>query len=172
MPDEITPVDDTHEEVPKKTEPANVPYARFKEVIDQKNALAARISDLEKGAAEKAESEKSELMKLQERAEKLSVELAAAQKQTTEQAALLEKYQAALTTVVDESITDWPEELKMLGPSGNDVLERLAWSQKSKAIAEKLKSPAQAAPGTAPKPTPKVDSSKAVEVDVGVRRTF
>lgn len=114
-----------------RSQPENqVPYNRFKEVNDAKNAAEARLKQFED---EKAQRAQEEALKKGE-FEKVIGDL----KPKAERAAALEQ---ALKGYLDAEIADIPEDMRTLVPTG-DVIAQLGWVKQAKTaglFANKLK---------------------------------
>jgi hypothetical protein len=158
---------------PKKT-PDPVPYSRFREVVQQRRDLETKLATAE-AALSAAETAKLAVQTKLDDAESI----AKAQRDELEsklatQDAAMQKYKDTLSSITNEAIKDWPEEVKIFDPGEDaDPAVRAEWSEKAKLLVAKLGgSQPSAGMGQKPLPKPSATEARTVSPEIDVKRSF
>lgn len=124
-----------------------------------KERLAAESSRAERREAEARKKAEDEALaknaEWQKLAETRGAELTTAQAQ----AAAATRYAERLNALIESEVKDWPDEVKSLDPGADKLDDRLAWIERSRALAARLKAlptapTTEAGRGQRPTPTP------------------
>ena len=116
-------------------ESGSIPYARFKEVNDERKALEARLAKLEKAQTEADQTRLAEEKRYQELADSYKAEL----DRVKPVAGQIDDWKAALHETAKAQIDLLPEDARELVPEYDDPRLTLAWLNKN---AAKLMRPA------------------------------
>jgi vacuolar-type H+-ATPase subunit I/STV1 len=148
---QVTPVIEAQQEQKPATTPAvaqntdiqspeqTVPYTRFKEINDK---LKAFEDDVAKQAKANQAAEEERLAKQSEWQTLADGRKAKLDEIEPAHAALVErkdKLEAVLSKQLEDELATWPDEVKALDPGKDtDLLARMEWANKSRALAAKL----------------------------------
>ena len=140
MADEQNTTQQQQGEAPSQAENSGnqaVPYARFKEVNDQRRALEERLAALETSQQQQRQKELAEQQRWQELAQELEAKL----KETSTKAERAAELETALQATVQARVERLPESVRTLVPDYTDPRLTLGWLDKNEALLVKAPAP-------------------------------